>query len=107
MNKQGITAEQALYSKRDFYVKSWQNNGFYPIDKFVYHADKDCYEQFVEKESGWKSWGISYEKPCICMVGGGKEIVITNRSWWQYIFEHGCHILSFEKMSDNHNYNLN
>lgn len=106
MSKQGITAEQALYSKKDFYAKKWQQNGFYPIDKFVYHAENDCYEQFVQKTSGWKSYGIAYEKPTICAVDGGKEIEITNRSWWQYIFEHSSYILSFSEMSDNYSYDL-
>lgn len=96
-----ITAIEALNSKRDFYVKDWQQNGFYPINKFVYHPENGCYEQFVQKTSGWKSWGISYEKPTT--INGN---VINNHSWWQYIFEHNACLLSFEEMKDNKNYNL-
>jgi len=106
MNKQGITPEQALNSKKVFYAKKWQQNGYYPIEKFVYHAENDCYEQFVEKASGWKSYGIAYENPTICTVDDGKKIEITNFSWWQYIFEHGNYILSFSEMSDNYSYDL-
>ena len=32
-----ITAAQALDSKKTFYVKEWQQNGYFPIEKFVYH----------------------------------------------------------------------
>ena len=106
MSKQGITAVEALNSKRDFYAKHFQNNGYYPIEKFVYHPESDSYEQFVQKTSGWHSWGIAYEKSYTYTDGNGKENTITNISWWQYIFEHNSFILSFEEMRDNDNYNL-
>ena len=35
----------------------------------------------------------------------GKKIEITNRSWWEYIFEHGVYKFSFDEMKDNYNYN--
>lgn len=88
-----ITIEQALNGKRDFYSKSFQNNGYYPIDKYVYHADTDEFEQFVQKTSGWKSWGIS------------KASGISNKDWLRYIFEHNSKILTWEEMTDNHSYN--
>ena len=102
MSRQGITPEQALNSKKDFYAKTWQQNGYYPIQKFVYHAENDCYEQFVQKKRCWKSWGIAYEKPFTCSDGKA----IDNRSWWRYIFEHNSLILSFSEMSDNYSYDL-
>jgi hypothetical protein len=97
-----ITAAQALNSKKTFYVKEWQQNGYYPIEMFVYHEDCDCYEQFVQKDSGWHSWGIAYKKPFICYNGE----MVTNKSWWLYIFEHKPFKFSFEEMKDNKNYNL-
>ena len=103
MSRQSITAEQALNSKRDFYTKRFQGNGYYPINKFVYHAESDCYEQFVKKSNGWYSWGIAYKKPFTCFDGN----VVDNRSWWQYIFENNSFILSFDEMIDDKNYNLN
>ena len=107
MTKQGITPKEALGSKRDFYVMTSQGNGYYPIDKFVYHPESDSYEQFVQKTSGWHSWGIAYEKPTKYTDSNGKENTVTNRSWWLYIFEHKACIISFDEMSDNKSYNLN
>ena len=104
MNKE-ITITEALNSKKEFYAKKWQQNNYYPIDKFVYHPESDTYEQFIQKNSGWKSYGISYEKPTIITVDDGKKIEITNRSWWEYIFEHGVYKFSFDEMKDNYNYN--
>ena len=90
-----ITTEQALNGKKDFYCKSFQSNGYYPIDKYVYHADTDEFEQFVQKTSGWKSWGIS------------KATGISNKEWLRYIFEHNSNILTWDEMTDNYNYNEN
>lgn len=97
-----ISAKEAIDSNKTFYVKEWQQNGYYPIEKFVYHKENDCYEQFVQKTSGWYSWGIAYEKPFTCNDGK----VITNKTWWLYIFEHKSFKFSFEEMKDNKNYNL-
>ena len=90
-----ITIEQALNGKRDFYSKSFQNNGYYPIDKYVYHADTDEFEQFVQKTSGWKSWGIP------------KAAGISNKDGLKYIFEHNGKKLTWDEMTDNNNYNTN
>lgn len=100
-----ITAQQALSSKRDFYSKKFQGNGYYPINKFVYHADKDCYEQLVKKNNGWYSWGIAYEKPFNYKCKG-EEKTITNKSWWEYIFDHNSFILSFDEMTNNNVYDV-
>lgn len=96
---------RSIAFKKGFYAKKWQQNNYYPIDKFVYHPESDTYEQFIQKNSGWKSYGISYEKPTIITVDDGKKIEITNRSWWEYIFEHGVYKFSFDEMKDNYNYN--
>lgn len=90
-----ITIEQALNGKKDFYVKTSQSNGYYPIDKYVYHSDTDEFEQFVQKESGWKSWGIP------------KAADISNKDWLRYIFEHNGKILTREEMTNNYSYDAN
>lgn len=100
--REQISAAQALDSKRTFYAKRFQQNGYYPIQKFVYDKASGCYEQFVQKGKGWHSWGIAYKEPFTCNDGK----VITNKSWWLYIFEHNSFKLSFEEMKDNNNYNL-
>jgi hypothetical protein len=97
-----ISAKEVIDSNKTFYAKKWQQNGYYLIEKFVYHEENDCYELFVQKTSGWYSWGIAYEKPFTCNDGK----VITNKSWWLYIFEHNSFKFSFEEMKDNKNYNL-
>jgi hypothetical protein len=99
-----ITAEQALKSGQTFYAKKWQQNGFYPIEKYVYHPESDAYEQFVMKLSGWMSWGIPYEKPIKIALPNG-DITMTNYRWLKYIFENSGYILSFDEMKDDHNYN--
>lgn len=92
MNKP-ISVDEALSGKKTFYAKKWQQNGYYPINKFVYHSDKDAFEQFVQKSGGWYSWGIN------------DTDTISNKDWWKYIFEHNGYKLSFEEMKDNKNYN--
>ena len=92
MNKE-ISIIEALNGKRTFYAKKWQSNGYYPISKFVYHPDRDAFEQFVQKNSGWRSRGIDETKH------------ITNKDWWGYIFEHNSYKLSFCEMTDNKQYN--
>lgn len=88
-----ITIEQALNGKRDFYCKTWQQNNFFPIDKYVYHPDTDEFEQFVQKWSGWHSWGIP------------KASGISNKDWLKHIFEHNAKKLTWEEMTDNKHYN--
>lgn len=90
-----ITIEQALNGKKDFYTKFFQQNGYYPIDKYVYHADTDEFEQFVQKESGWKSYGIS------------KAAGISNKDWLRYIFEHNNMVLTRDEMVDNYSHDTN
>jgi hypothetical protein len=88
-----ITVEQALSGNKDFYCKTWQQNGFYPIDKYVYHPETDEYEEFVQKLSGWRSWGIP------------KAGNISNKDWLKYIFEHNSHILTYGEMTNDKEYN--
>ena len=97
-----ITARQALDSKKTFYAKVWQQNGYYPIKKFVWNDDMNSFEEFVQKTSGWHSWGFAYPTPTeVC----GK--VITNYTWWLYIFEHNSYIFSDTPMHDNNTFNGN
>ena len=87
-----ITIEQALNGKRTFYAKRWQQNGFYPIDKYEYRAETDEFEQFDKKISGWHSWGI------------GKAGEVNNHDWLKYIFEHNSYILSWDEPTDEHHH---
>lgn len=93
MNKE-ISIDAALNGKKTFYGKFWQQNNYYPIYKFVYHADTDEFEKFNQKESGWHSWGIS------------KAQSVSNKEWLRYTFEHSSWKLSFDEMRDNLHYNL-
>ena len=88
-----LTPEVALSSHRTFYAKKWQQNGYYPIYKFVWSEEQNGYEQFVQKTSGWHSWGVENLHS------------ISNCNWWMYIFTHNGYILSFNEMTDNSNYN--
>lgn len=99
-----ITPQQAFNGTNTFYAKKWQQNGFYPIDKFVWNEEKKSFEQFVQKESGWYSLGCAFATPMVTNMET-KE-VITNRNWWVYIFTHAKYILSDEEMKDNNNFNL-
>jgi hypothetical protein len=93
MEKQLITLNEALNGKRSFYAKKWQQNDFYPIEKYVYHADTDEFEQFDQKISGWNSWGIP------------KAGSVPNKEWLRYIFEHGNYRLSFDEFKDDKHWN--
>jgi len=97
-----LTPKQALDSKKTFYAKRGQQNGYYPIEKFVWDKEQQAYEQFVQKGDGWYSWGFAYLTPL--MVGG--DTTINNYGWWLYIFEHNSFILSDEPMSNNKKFNL-
>ena len=96
-----LTPKQALDSKKTFYAKKSQQNGYYPIYKYEYNMEKGLWELFTEKESGWKSYGFAQEKPIV--VNGE---TITNYSWHLYILEHDSYLLSDEPMKDNKNFNL-
>lgn len=100
MKQIGIKPQEALDGRKTFYAKKWQQNGFYPIDKFVWNEEKQAWENFVQKESGWRSYGCSFAKPFQC---GDK--LITNFTWWLYIFEHGSYIISYNEMTDNKHFN--
>lgn len=92
-----------LSLKKVFYRKVWQQNGYYPIEKFVWNEKEKAWEQFVQKTSGWYSWGISYKDPFICSDGK----IVTNKSWWFHIFLQNSCILSYIEMKDNHHFNKN
>ena len=88
-----ITPEAALDSHKTFYAKKWQQNRYYPICKFVWNEAENGYEQFVQKYSGWYSWGVA------------QQASVSNRDWWINIFNNNAYILSFDEMIDNNNYN--
>ena len=100
----GITAKEAIESNKTFYAKKWQTNNYYPIDKFVYNAEKNAYEHFVSKTNNgtpyWRSRGFAFEN------GTGEKNNPTNKEWWQSIFEHNCYILSFEEMKNEREFDL-
>lgn len=83
-----ISVITALNSKRTFYSKQWQSNGYYPIDKFVWDSERGMYEQLTNKSNKWKSRGYYAEN-----------------NYWQYIFEHNPFILSFDEMTNTRKYN--
>lgn len=82
-----LTAVEALDSKRTFYVKHWQSNGYYPIDKYKYNSETKQYERFVNKSDQWRSRGL------------------FDYVYLKYIFEHNACIISFSEMTDTLNYN--
>ena len=84
-----------LSLKKNFYRKVWQQNGYYPIEKFVWNEEEKAWEQFVKKTSGWKSRGCN------------KTDTVSNYDWWFYIFQHNHCILSYREMNYNHHFNKN
>ena len=100
MRKESLNPEQVLNGKKTFYAKRYQNNGYFPVTKYVWHEDKQAWEQFVQKGNVWHSWGVAYETP-VELNGAA----ITNISWWEYIFTHNDYLLSYNEMKDNHNFN--
>lgn len=101
MNRENsLNPKEVLSGKRTFYAKRCQNNGYYPVSMFVYNENQDAWENFDKKNDGWKSCGCAYPKPS--KYG---DNVITNRSWWEYIFENYSYILSYEEMTDTSNFN--
>ena len=84
-----------LSLKKVFYRKVWQQNGYYPIEKFVWNEEEKAWEKFIQKTSGWKSMGC-YDTD-----------TVSNYDWWFYIFQHNPCILSYRKMNDNYHFNKN
>ena len=39
INTDDLSIDELLASKRTFYTKRWQGNGYYPIDKFVWNEE--------------------------------------------------------------------
>lgn len=92
-----------LSLKKSFYRKIWQQNGYYPIEKFVWNEEEKAWERFVQKTSGWHSRGMAFKDPFTCPDGE----IITNNSWWFSIFLKNLCILSYREMNDNHHFNKN
>ena len=96
-----ITPQEALGSKehRTFYRKIWQQNSFYPIDKFVWNESEQAWEHFIFRK-GWESLGCPY--PSLTVIG---NIILTNYLWLIRLFQQDPCILSYNEMIDNNNYN--
>ena len=96
-----VSAEKQKYvsnildAKKTFYVKKWQSNGYYPIEKYVWNDDEQTWEEFVQKGNGWLSYGLVHSP----------SEKVTDREWLEYPFLHMSYILSFNEMIDNYNYN--
>jgi len=104
MKKNSANKIKAFLSlKKSFYRKIWQQNGYYPIEKFVWNEEEKAWERFVQKTSGWHSRGISFKDPFTCPDGE----IITNNSWWFSVFLNNPCILSYREMNDNHNFDKN
>ena len=100
MKHVSLDPKVVLNGRKTFYTKRSQNNGFYPINKFVWNDELGAWEQFVKKTSGWHSWGCAYKDPIT--TSDGK--VIDNISWWEYIFTHNSFIISYNEMKDEKSY---
>lgn len=84
-----------LSLKKTFYRKVWQQNGYYPIERFVWNEEEKAWEQFIQKTSRWKSRGCY------------NTDTVSNYDWWFYIFQHNLCILSYREMKDNYHFNKN
>lgn len=71
------------------YVKKWQQNNHYPIDKYALN-ENGTLDWFSLKEKGFVKHGLTRTMEDILL--------------W---IKNGGHILSTEEMIDTHNYNLN
>lgn len=97
--RKGITPLEAANSRGTFYVKRFQSNGYYPIDKYVWNESEQDYEHFVQKISQgkpyWRSWGFqcAYEKA-----------VEDKIKFMLYFLENNPMIISFKPMKDTSSY---
>jgi hypothetical protein len=94
----GIDPETALNSKKVFYAKKQQSNGYFPIYKYVWDDNRKEWEEFDEKESNGKRFWRSYGFP--------KANGVSNYEWLKYKFEHNPYKLGFDEMFDNRHFNL-
>ena len=89
-----LNYNDAIDGNRTFYAKFWQQNGFYPIEMYLYHPETDEYELFIQKLSGWKSRGIS-------RAGN-----YSNKEWLRSLFKLNRYLLSYSPMVDDKHFNL-
>ena len=54
--KQSINDKLSVIDSSDFYVNHFQNNGYYPIERFLLIDDK--YHRFYYKQNSWRFSGV-------------------------------------------------
>ena len=84
-----ITPKEALNSHRDFWVKRWQGNGYYPITHYVWLEEYKQYDDRWKKTGPFKPWDDS------------KKLYNSQL----YVLENNPYIVSFNEMKNNSIYN--
>lgn len=85
-----VTPKEALDSHRDFWVKRWQGNGYYPIYHYVWH------EEYQQYDTRWKKL-----RPFEPSTWDTKELY----EYVLYILENNPCIISFDEMQNPKQYN--
>ena len=88
--KDSVTPKEAMDSHRDFWVKRYQGNGYYPITHFVWH------EEYQQYDTRWKKL-----RPYEPESRTPKE----QYDCWLYILENNPCIISFDEMRNTRQYN--
>ena len=88
--KDSVTPKEAMDSHRDFWVKRYQGNGYYPITHFVWH------EEYQQYDTRWKKL-----RPYEPESRTPKE----QYDWWLCILENNPCIISFDEMRNTRQYN--
>lgn len=84
MDTDNLTIDELLASKRTFYTKRLQENGYYPIDKFVWDEENGTYDRVPFKHRNPYPYGnldeIKYileNNPFLISV----EEFMNNKTW--------------------------
>ena len=90
-----LTVDQAFKSRKTFYVKFWQGNGYYPVDKFEWNEARQEWERFDEKvdSNGVRFWYSSG------FPRGGDTV--PNEEFIRYTLEHMAVVISDIDMTNN------
>lgn len=89
-NENSVAPKEALDSHRDFWVKRWQSNGYYPITHYVWH------EECQQHDTRWKKL-----RPFEPSPWNPKELYEYNL----YMLENNPYIISFSEMHNPKQYN--
>lgn len=84
INTDGLSIDELLASKRTFYTKRWQSNGYYPIDKFVWNEEYETYDRVPFKRKNPYHYG--------------------DLDQIKYVLEHNPFLISVEEFMDNRSY---